>query len=126
MVWGAPLGTYVVHLLEEHRLIAFVGMLAAVEVISTFILLDDLHDDPALIAYCVGGLITVAVGVRLLHRYRREILDLPAAPPPQPHEARRSRRSLTPATRSSSFSARIFAASVMDRFWANRRSSAVR
>ena len=84
VVWGAPLGTYVVHLLEEHRLIAFVGMLAAVEVISTFILLDDLHDDPALIAYCVGGLITVAVGVRLLHRYRREILDLPAAPPPQP------------------------------------------
>lgn len=80
VVWAAPLGTYVVHLLEEHRLIAFVGLLAAVEVISTFVLLDELHDNPALIAYCVGGLITVVVGVRLLRRYRRQILDLPAAP----------------------------------------------
>ena len=82
VVWGAPLGTYVVHLLAEHRLIAFVGVLAGTEVVSTFILLDDLRSDPALIAYAVGGLVTVLVGVRLLRRYRREILDLPAAEPP--------------------------------------------
>ena len=82
VAWDAPLGTYVVHLLAEHRLIAFVDVLAGTEVVSTLILLDDLHSDPALIAYAVGGLLTLLVGVRLPRRYRREILDLPAAEPP--------------------------------------------
>ena len=78
VVWGAPLGTLVVHALAEHRPIAFVGVLAAVEVISTFVLLDELHSDPPLIAYCVGGLATVTVAVPLLRRHRRRrILGLP-------------------------------------------------
>ena len=78
VVWAAPLGTHVVHLLAEHRLIAFVGVLAAVEVISTFVLLDDLHGDPQLIAYCIDGLAAVAIAVPLLRRHRHRILGLPA------------------------------------------------
>jgi uncharacterized membrane protein YfcA len=77
VAWGGPLGSYVMYQLAEQRLIAFVGVLAAVEVISTAVLLDELHRDPALIAYCVGGLATAAVAVPLLRGHRRRILGLP-------------------------------------------------
>jgi len=77
VIWGAPLGTYIVHRVKEQTLVAFVGTLAVVEVLSTFILLDDLHTDPVLIGYCVVGLISLPMGVSLLRRYRTTILKLP-------------------------------------------------
>ena len=77
VVWGAPLGTYVVHRFREQHLVGFVGTLAAIEVITTFVLLDDLHSDFALLAYAIGGLATVPAAVWLLKRNRHRILALP-------------------------------------------------
>ena len=76
VVWGAPLGTHIVHLVKERTLVAFVGTLAVAEVLSTFILLEDLHTDPILIGYCIVGLICLPMGVSLLRRYRTTILNL--------------------------------------------------
>ncbi len=81
VVWGAPLGTWVVHILHENRLIVFVGLLALTEVISTAILLDDLHEDGALIAYFVLGMLVAIGGILLAKRYRRSILALPPDAP---------------------------------------------
>ena len=77
VIWGAPLGTHIVHLVKEQTLVAFVGTLAVVEVLSTFILLDDLYKDPILIGYCIVGLISLPMSVSLLRRYRTTILKLP-------------------------------------------------
>lgn len=80
VVWGAPLGTWVVHVLRERRLIVFVGALALVEVLTTVIFLDDLRSDAALLGYFVGGLAIALVGVRVLRRHRRAILGFPPLP----------------------------------------------
>ncbi len=82
VVWGAPLGTWVVHVLRERRLIMFVGLLALIEVITTVIFLDDLRSNRALLAYFIGGLVLTLVGVRVLRRYRRELLGFPPSPNP--------------------------------------------
>ena len=80
VVWGAPLGTWVVHILRERRLIIFVGLLALAEVATTVIFLDDLRSNTALLAYFIGGLALALVGVRVLRRHRRAILGLPRIP----------------------------------------------
>lgn len=77
VVWGAPLGTWVVHILHERRLIVFVGLLALTEVISTAVLLDKLHEDAGLIAYFVGGMLVAMTLILLAKRYRRTIMALP-------------------------------------------------
>ena len=80
VVWGAPLGAWVVHVLHERRLIAFIGLLALAEVVSTVVLLDALHRDAGLIAYFLGGMTVALGGVLLARRYRAAILGLPAGP----------------------------------------------
>lgn len=77
VVWGAPLGTWVVHVLHEKRLILFVGVLALTEVVSTAILLDKLHEDAGLIAYFVVGMLVAMALILLAKRYRRSIMALP-------------------------------------------------
>ncbi|HJN93010.1 MAG TPA: hypothetical protein QGF05_09850, partial [Dehalococcoidia bacterium] len=67
--------------LHEDRLVKFVGTLAAVEVVSTAILVDDLHDKPALATYGIIGLIVALSGIALLRRHRSRILALPQQPP---------------------------------------------
>ncbi|MEE8336923.1 MAG: hypothetical protein V3R95_02560 [Dehalococcoidia bacterium] len=44
------------------------------------IFLDQLHSDPALIAYGVAGLGCCFAGVRLLMRHRHRLLGLPVTP----------------------------------------------
>ncbi len=66
-------------MLREERLIAFVGLMAATEVISTAIFLDELRHDPLLVVYALGGITVALVGVRLLAVHRRRLLALPAA-----------------------------------------------
>ena len=70
VVWGAPLGAYVVHRLREQWLVGFLLLLATTEVVSTVILLDDLRSDPVLIAYGLIGLVGAIAGVRLVARHR--------------------------------------------------------
>jgi uncharacterized membrane protein YfcA len=74
VVWGAPLGTYVVHHLREEWLVLFLGALATAEVISTIILVDALRSDVGLIVYGVGSLAIAIVGINLLARRRDTIL----------------------------------------------------
>ncbi len=82
VVWGAALGTWVVHVLHERPLIMFVGVLALVEVVTTVLFLDDLRSNTALLVYFVSGLVVALVGVRLLRRNRRALLGFPAEPRP--------------------------------------------
>lgn len=82
VVWGAPLGTYFIHVLNESRLIAFVAAMAALEVVSTAVFLDDLRTDRALLTYAIGGLIVAMTAVFLLNRHRHRILGLEPAPAP--------------------------------------------
>ena len=70
VVWGAPLGAYVVHRLREQWLVMFLALLATTEVVSTVILLEDLRTDPALIAYGLVGLVVAIVGVRWVSAHR--------------------------------------------------------
>jgi uncharacterized membrane protein YfcA len=80
VVWGAPLGTVFVHALGERRLIGFLAAMAAVEVISTAIFLDQLRTDIALLGFAIGGLVCGIAGVRWLHNHRAKLLR-DAAPP---------------------------------------------
>lgn len=80
VVWGAPLGTYFIHGMREGRLIAFVAAMAAVEVVSTAIFLDDLRTDGGLLAYAIGGLMIAIASVWYLNRHRQRILGMEPAP----------------------------------------------
>ncbi len=73
---GAPLGSWVASRITDRQLVAFVGTLAAAELVTTAIFLDDLRGDPALLAYAVAGLALVAAGLWALMRSRRRILGL--------------------------------------------------
>ncbi len=70
VVWGAPLGAYVVHRLREEWLVTFLALLALTEVVSTVVLLEDLRTDPPLIIYGLVGLIVVIAGVRWVSTHR--------------------------------------------------------
>ncbi len=80
VVWGAPLGTWVVSKVSEHRLVAFVAGLAALEVLTTLVLVEEIRQEPALLAYTVGGLLLIPPFVRWLAASRHRLLDLPTTP----------------------------------------------
>ncbi len=82
VVLAAPLGTWLVHVMRERRLIVFVGVLAFAEVLTTVIFLDDLRSNAALLAYFVTGLVAGPLGVHVMRRYRRVILGLDGAGAP--------------------------------------------
>lgn len=77
VVWGAPLGTFVASRFAEKHLVGFVGMLAAIEVVTTFVLLDDLRSNRALLAYAIGGLVLLPIIVNQARAHRHAILALP-------------------------------------------------
>ena len=76
VVWGAPLGAYLVDILREGRLIAFVAGMAALEVVSTAVFLDELRTDPTLALYGIAALVATIVLVRWLTSNRHRLLDL--------------------------------------------------
>lgn len=76
VVWGAPLGTYVVHRLREDWLVLFLGALATIEVLSTVVLVDALRSDLGLVIYGVASLTIAVGGIRLLATRRDSILGL--------------------------------------------------
>ncbi len=80
VVWGAPLGTLFVHTLRESRLIAFVAVMAAMEVLSTAIFLDELRTNPVLLGFAVGGGILTIGLVWFLNRHRHRLLALEPVP----------------------------------------------
>jgi uncharacterized membrane protein YfcA len=69
VVWGAPLGSLVAAKVRESWLVGFVAVLASVEVITTFVLVDDLRSNPAITVYLAAGLVVVpAVFIALSRR----------------------------------------------------------
>lgn len=74
VVWGAPLGSLAASLVRERHLVRFVAVLAFVEVVTTFLLVTELRQDPALIAYLVGGLALVPALFIALRYCRHRLL----------------------------------------------------
>ncbi|MDH3499608.1 MAG: hypothetical protein OEM97_05765 [Acidimicrobiia bacterium] len=77
IVWGAPLGAWVAHIMTERRLIMFVAGMAPLEVVSTAIFLDDLRTDGAPVLYGLVGLIGAIAAISFLSRRRHSMLRLP-------------------------------------------------
>ena len=76
VVWGAPLGSWAAARVRERWLVTFVACLAALEVASTILLVEDLRSNGWMIAYMAVGL--VALPSLLLFLARRR---LPTRPP---------------------------------------------
>ena len=66
VVWGAPIGSWVAAHVRETHLVAFVALLAAVEVITTVVLVPELRDEPALVAYLLVGLAALPAALILV------------------------------------------------------------
>lgn len=81
VVWGAPLGSAVSSRITDRQLVRFVVALAALEVISTVIFLDDLRTDVALAIFGAATLVGAFVVLWLLNRSRQRILGLPVLDP---------------------------------------------
>ena len=71
VVWGAPLGSFAASLVSERVLVRFVAVLAAVEVATTVVLVDELRRDPVLAGFLAVGLVAAPAGVLALRRHRR-------------------------------------------------------
>ena len=75
VIWGAPLGSYVVSHVKDSHLVKFVALLAAVEVMTTFILVPELRTSPALIAYLLLGLALLPAILIGLARQRHVVFN---------------------------------------------------
>ncbi|MEL7155259.1 MAG: TSUP family transporter [Actinomycetota bacterium] len=80
VVWGAPLGSLVASLARERQLVRFVAALAVIEVVTTFLLVEELRRQPALIIYLVGGLVLLPASFMALRRRRHRLLGSVGSP----------------------------------------------
>jgi uncharacterized membrane protein YfcA len=76
VAWGAPLGSLVASRLSDRKLVSFVVILAAAEVITTIIFLSELRSDAALVAFALVGMATLFAVLGWLQRNRVRILQL--------------------------------------------------
>lgn len=79
VVWGAPLGAWVASTVRERQLVAFVAVLAAVEVATTFALVDEIREDPVMLVYLTTGLVLVPFLWVLLSRHRARLFAAPTS-----------------------------------------------
>lgn len=77
VVWGAPLGAWVAARVSERAVIAFVGAMALLEVLTTAIFLDDLRSDFVLLGYAIIGMGAVWWAVNRLDRLSNWIMNAP-------------------------------------------------
>lgn len=70
VVWGAPLGSFAASLVREHHLVRFVAALAAIEVVTTAILVPELRTEPAMLVYLAAGLLLLPAIFVALQRHR--------------------------------------------------------
>jgi uncharacterized membrane protein YfcA len=78
VVWGAPMGSFVAYRVPEAWLVRFVATLAAIEVASTMVLVDDLRSDPALIVYLAVGLVALPAAFIAVDRHRERVFGAPS------------------------------------------------
>ncbi len=77
---GAPLGALAAARVTDRQLVGFVAVLAAAEVLTTLIFVDQLRSDPALVAYAVIGAVVLIGALAVASRWRRELVGTPGAP----------------------------------------------
>ena len=77
VVWGAPLGSMVASLVAEDHLVRFVAVLAAIEVVTTFLLVAELRTEPALMVYLAAGLMVLPLAFTLVGRHRVRLFATP-------------------------------------------------
>ena len=73
VVVGAPLGSWLASKVTTSTLTYFIALLAAIELASTVVFLEELRTDPAVLAFGVVGLGAVVFGVRELLAVRSRI-----------------------------------------------------
>ncbi|MEM7339326.1 MAG: TSUP family transporter [Actinomycetota bacterium] len=71
VTWGAPLGSWVASRINEVMLVRFVALLAAIEVVTTVILVPELRTEAALMAYLVLGLVGLPAVFIMIRRHRQ-------------------------------------------------------
>ncbi len=71
VAWGAPLGSWVAARIRERVLVQFVAVLAAVEVVTTLVLVDDLRSSPAMMTSMAVGLLVLPTSLLVLARRAR-------------------------------------------------------
>ena len=72
VVWGAPLGSWAASVVREATLVKFVAVLAAVEVVTTVLLVREMRTNGWLVAYLVIGIVTLPLILVALGRRRAE------------------------------------------------------
>jgi len=80
VVWGAPIGSLVIARVREDRLVAFIALLAAVEVVTTLVLVKQIREEPPLLVAVIGGVAAIPFLVSSLGRARHRLLGLDAHP----------------------------------------------
>ena len=80
VVWGAPIGSLVIARVRESRLVAFVAALAAVEVLTTLVLVKQIRQEPALLLTTIAGLAAIPLLVSALGRAKHQLLGLEQTP----------------------------------------------
>lgn len=75
--WFGFLGAYVATRIRPRALAAFVAALAAAEVLTTALFLEELRTDGWLLLYAVLGVVVMCAGLVLLARSRRKVFALP-------------------------------------------------
>ena len=78
VAWGAPLGSWVTSRITDRRLVIAVVVLAAIEVITTIIFVNELRTDPALAIFAVVAAAVLLTSLGLLQRHRVALLQLEA------------------------------------------------
>lgn len=76
VAWGAPAGAWVAARMTPRMLLGLALTVAAAEIISTLIFLDDLRTDPVLAIYAAVGAIVAIAGITLLAQRSRELFGL--------------------------------------------------
>ena len=81
VVWGAPLGSWAAARVKEATLVVFVACLAAAEVLTTFVLVDELRTNGAMLAYLIIGLVAFPTSLILLRQQRATVFATAPGPP---------------------------------------------
>jgi uncharacterized protein len=69
VVWGAPLGSWAAARVRPSTLVRFVGVLAAIEVATTLVLVDELRSNGAMMTYMAVGLVALPMALAALERH---------------------------------------------------------
>lgn len=80
VAWGAPVGSWVASRVKTRSLVVFVVVLAAIEVVTTIVFVEELRTEPALAIYAVVGGAIIAYALWWISQNRRRFFAQPGVP----------------------------------------------